>query len=102
VAPACWALAFALFVLAGIVGPDGQCDTDNHEWFAAAERRQSYALAGATLAILAASALLLGGAVGSRGRSRMVRAGAGLFSLLLAGFAAFFALLSYVSFGCLD
>ena len=45
----------------------GQCDTDNHEWFAAAERRQSYALAGATLAILAASAPLLGGAVGSRG-----------------------------------
>jgi hypothetical protein len=102
VALACWALAFVLFVVAGIVGPEGQCGFDNHEWFAASERRQGYVLAGATLAILAASALLLGGAVGSRGRSRIARASAGMVSLLLAGFSAFFALLSYVSFGCLD
>ena len=86
VALACWALAVALFVVAGIVGPEGQCGFDNHEWFAASERRQGYVLAGATLAILAASALLLRGAVGSRGRSQMARASAGLFSLLLAGF----------------
>ena len=102
VALACWALAVALFVVAGIVGPEGQCGFDNHEWFAASERRQGYVLAGATLAILAASALLLRGAVGSRGRSQMARTSAGLFSLLLAGFTAFFALLAYVSFGCLD
>jgi hypothetical protein len=97
VAIACWALAIALFVVAAIVGPEGECDIQNHDSYVAAGEQAGYALAVAALAILISASLLLGGALGRRGPGRIVRAVAGLISLPAAGLTGFFALLLYAS-----
>ena len=102
VAVAFWALAFGLFAVAGAVGPAAACDYDNKDVFVIEARRSGLVLYGAALAILAAAALLLGGAVGSRRRPRLVRLLAAVLSFLAAGYVAFVGLLEYEHFDCLE
>ena len=64
VALGCWAVAIALYAVAVIVAPSGECDNQNYDSFVAASEQASYALTAAALAMLLAASLFLGGALG--------------------------------------
>jgi hypothetical protein len=102
VALAFWALAVALFVLAGRVGPQSQCDYGTKDAYVVAAHGAGVALAGVALALLAAAALLLGGGIASHGRARLVRMVAAVISVLLAGYLGIFAFFNLIAFGCLE
>jgi hypothetical protein len=98
-----WGLAVALVVAAASVGPEGQCDYDNHDSYVAAARRAGLALDGAALAMGAAASLLAAGALGRRRRrSQVIRGLGALLAFGLAGVTGFVAVLELVAFGCLE
>src|SRR5215210_2144546 len=82
----------ALFFVAAVVGPEGQCDYDNHDAYVLAAHRSGLALFGAALALAVAASLLAVEAIRRRrGRSKVLLGLAGLISFVLAGLTGFIA-----------
>ena len=98
-----WLTAGALLVVAAVVGPEGQCDSANHDAYVASSKRAGVWLFASALTIAAAAVFLVAGALGrGRRQPRILRGLAALCSLAAACLVGFFALLELVGFGCLD
>jgi len=98
-----WATAGALYLIAGLIAPEGQCDYDNHDAWVSGSHRAGPVLLGSALAMAAAGLLLAVVAFRCRGRrARVIRGVLGLASLAAACITALIGLLELIAFGCLE
>lgn len=98
-----WLAAGALVVVAALIGPEGQCDYDNHDAYVSAAHRAGPVLLGSALAMATAGTLLAVVALRCRSRrTKLIRGGLGLISIGAACIMGVFGLLGLIAFGCLE
>jgi hypothetical protein len=103
IAVALWIVSIGLIVVGVALGPEGQCDSDNHDSYVVEARRAGIALLAAAFALAAAGSFLAAGALGKRPRrSKLWRGIASFSSFALAGITALIGLLSLIAFSCLE
>ena len=103
IALALWGAGAALAVTGIALGPEEQCDFDNHDRYVVEAHRAGIVLLTAAVALTAAAVLLAAGALGHGStRSKVWHVLAGVSSFGVAGIVALIGLFDLVAFSCLE